>query len=116
MGRKKTDKKRILSSIEEYLSESAANDDDVPTLAGMAYYLGMSKDELLKLERSSDKEIKAAFISAKNRIEHYFISRAALKKISSQTAHFYLNSVFGYADSGESDFPEDFEVRVRVDE
>lgn len=108
--------KQITSKISRYIHTLYSAEDDIPTLAGLAVYLNTDKKTLEDWENGEDTDLKNAVIKAKNQIEHYFVSRSALKKINSSTAHFYLNNVFHYAKDTEKGETGDFSVKISVDE
>ncbi len=108
--------KQTAQKINRYITALFQAEDDVPTLAGLAVYLDIPKQTLDNWEKGDDEILKKAVIKAKNQIEHYFISRSALKKINNSTAHFYLNNVFCYSKDEEKDDSGDLCVNITIDE
>ncbi|MEG0770876.1 MAG: terminase small subunit [Clostridia bacterium] len=108
--------KEYTKKIEEYIELQKKSDTEIPTLAGLAVFLGISKERLVAFEFCSNKPLKESYIKAKNQIEHLILSKAALKLISSSTAHFYLQSAFGYAEKKEEVAQEekDYVVEIKV--
>ncbi len=112
----KKQKKEIAMKIEKYIDFTYDAEDDVPTIAGLCVYLGITKEQF-NLWENEDKFLSKAIKRAKNQIEHFFISRSALKRINNTTAHFYLNNVFNYSKGGENITENgDFALKITVDE
>lgn len=109
-------KRSVISKIGKYLNDSCHSENDIPTLSGLALYLGVDKSELEGWERGEDKELKNAVVSAKNKIEHFFISQSALKRINSSTAHFYLKNAFNYEKDEKKEETESFSVTISVED
>ena len=108
--------KQLISKINKYIRKQYEAEDDIPTLAGLAVYLNVEKSALDKWETGEDPELKSAVIRAKNQIEHFFVSRSALKRINNSTAHFYLNNAFNYSKTAEKEEAGDFSVKISVDD
>lgn len=111
-------KKEYINMINEYLKQKLDDEDDVPTLAGLAVFLDIEKEALFDWKNKGGKALRGAIIRAENMIEHYFISRSALKKINNSTAHFYLNSAFNYAKTNAEaaqDGQNEFTLKISVD-
>ena len=106
--------KEIIKRIKEYINAACGNDDDIPTLAGLAAALEVGKDELRRLENESGERVKKSIVWAKNRIEHYLISKSALKKINQSSAQYCLDSMLSCGASGDDDFA--FKISVEGDE
>lgn len=112
----KKQKKEMTQKIEKYINFTYDAEDDVPTIAGLCVYLDITKEEF-SLWENNDKVLSKAVKKAKNQIEHFFISRSALKRINNTTAHFYLNNAFNYSKGRESTAESgDFALKITVDE
>jgi len=109
-------KKELLEKMDKYIRTSYNDEEDTPTIAGLAVFLFVTKEEILFLECCVDEEISKAIKRVKNQIEHYYISRSALKKINNSTAHFYLNNAFNYSKGGETVQENgDFKLNITVE-
>ena len=106
----------IIKRINEY-AQMQEGIGDIPTIAGLAGALGVSKSVLAEYEFSKNRELKNSFIYARNVIEHRLLSLCAFKKISSSMVNFYLGAEFGYkkpASGGDAVGRENGEVDISL--
>ncbi len=105
-------KKVVVNRLLRYVASVSGNEDEIPTAAGMANYLGMTKEELFALERSEDADVRKAYCKAMNDLEHFLLSGAAFKRINSSLAALCLKNLFGYGK--ESDGDDDLDLTLTV--
>ena len=104
--------KIVVKRLLRYVASVSGSENEIPTAACMANYLGFTKEELFSLERSENEDVRKAYQKAMNDLEHFLLSGAAFKRINPSLAALCLKNLFGYGK--ETSEEEDLDLTFTV--
>ena len=102
----------IVKRLLRYVDAASRDEDGMPTAAGMANYLDMSKEELFALAKSENPEVRKAYERAMNSLEHSLLSGAAFKRYNPSVVAMCLKNLFGYGKEADAD--DDLDLTLTV--
>ncbi len=103
--------KILIKRLNRYVSTFYEKEKEMPTAAGLANYLEITKEELFKLSESENAELRKAYVRAMNEMEHLLLSGAAFKRFNPTVVNICLQNVFGY---GKDEKEEDLDIALTV--
>lgn len=101
----------MIKRLNRYLSTFDEKEREMPTAAGLANYLEITKEELFALAKSENEELRRAYVRAMNEMEHQLLSGAAFKRFNPTVVNICLQNVFGY---GKDEQDEDIDLTLTV--